>query len=265
MAVYYRTQGIVFKKKDISETDRIFSVFTSEFGRVEVFGKAIRKITSKLRGGIDIFNLSEIEFIQGKNRKTLTDTIAIEKFSNIIQEPVKLKISYEISNILDSFIKGQEKDEFIFFLIKETFNKLNNPDLQIQGAQVVYCYFIWNFLSVAGYLPEIKKCTICKSKLNPDVLYFSNKNGGVICHSCLNLDAGAKKINSDIVKILRLIINKDWQIISKLKIDNFSKNLLKEISDNYCQYIFSSYSFDSVGKKPFNDSFNATINNGVNI
>ena len=58
-----------------------------------------------------------------------------------------------------------------------------------------------------------------------------------------NSDIEAKKVNSDIVKILRLIFKKDWQILSKLKVDSFSQNLFKEISDNYYCYILSSYSF----------------------
>ena len=243
MAVYYRTQGIIFKKQDRFEADRVFSIFTYDFGKLEIIARAIRKITSKLRGGIEIFSLSEIEFIQGKNRKTLTDTIAIERFSNIIQDPGRLEISYRISDILDNFIRGQEKDEFVFDLLKETLNKLNNPKLQILNIQLVYYYFLWNFLSAIGYRPEIQKCTACGVKLSPHVLYFSNKDGGLLCKNCSDSDIEAKKVNSDIVKILRLIFKKDWQILSKLKVDSFSQNLFKEISDNYYCYILSSYSF----------------------
>jgi len=242
MSVYYRTQGFVFKKKDILEADRVFSVFTYDFGRLEIFGKAIRKITSKLRGGIEIFSLSEIEFIQGKNRKTLTDTIAIEKFKNIIKDPVRLEISYKISNVLDNFVKGQEKDESVFILLKDTLNELNNPDLKPSSAQLIYYYFLWNFLSKMGYHPEIQKCAACRLKLDPSVLYFSNKDGGTICKKCSDSDIEAREVNSDIVKILRLILNKDWQILSKLKVGASSQNLLKEISDDYC-YVLSSHSF----------------------
>ena len=246
MAIYYKTQGIIFKKKDISEADRVFSVFTYEFGRLEIVARAIRKITSKLRSGIEIFSLSEIEFIQGKNRKTLTDTIAIEKFSNIIQNPNKLKISYQIGEVLDSFIRGQEKDEDIFILLNETLNKLNNNKLQPPIIQLIYYYFLWNFLSTIGYHPEIKICVICRLKLNPDNLYFSNQDGGVICQNCLYSNIEVKKINSDIVKILRLILRKDWKILSKLKIDTFSENLFYEISDNYYNHILSSHSFKNI-------------------
>ena len=245
MAIYYRTQGFVFKKRDVLEADRVFSVFTYDFGRLEIFGKAIRKITSKLRGGIEIFSLSEVEFIQGKNRKTLTDTIAIEKFSNIIQDPVRLEISHKISEVLDNFIKGQEKDESVFALLKETLNKLNNPKLQVSSVQQIYCYFLWNFLSAIGYHPEIQKCASCGLKLDPHILYFSNKDGGTICKNCFDSDDSdieTKKINSDIVKILRLILKKEWQILSKLKVEVSSQNLFKEISDNYYRYILSSHS-----------------------
>jgi DNA repair protein RecO (recombination protein O) len=243
MAVYYRTQGFIFKKKDILEADRVFSVFTYDFGRLEIFSKAIRKITSKLRGGIEIFSLSEIEFIQGKNSKTLTDTITIEKFSNIVRDPVRLKISYRIGDILDSFIKGQEKDELVFALLEETLNKLDNFKIKIFNIQMIYYYFLWNFLSITGYLPEIQKCVVCELKLNPSILYFSNKDGGIICKDCCGSFSEVNKINSDVVKMLRLILKKDWNILSKLRVESFSQNLFEEISDNYYHYILSNHSF----------------------
>lgn len=242
MTVHYRTQGFIFKKKDIFEADRVFSIFTNDFGRLEIVGRAIRKITSKLRGGIEIFSLSEIEFIQGKNRKTLTNTITIEKFNNIIKDINKLKISYQISEVLDNFIKGQEKDKNIFILLDDTFNALNSPKLQTLSVQLIYYYFLWNFLSAIGYHPEIQKCIVCRLNLNPHSLYFSNKDGGVICKNCLYSDIEAITINSDIVKILRLVLKKDWKVLSKLKVSTFSQDLFKEVSDNYYYYILSSHS-----------------------
>ncbi len=83
MALHYRTCGFVIKKNDIAEADRIFTVFSQDFGKIKILGKAIRKITSKLKSGIDTFYLSEIEFIQGKTYKTLTDSVVLEKFENI--------------------------------------------------------------------------------------------------------------------------------------------------------------------------------------
>lgn len=236
MFFQHRTQGFVFKKDDRSESDRNFSVFTKDFGRVEVVGKSIRKITSKLRGGIEIFSLSEIEFVQGKNRKTLTDAVLDKKF-NQIYNPEKLDISYKISGLVDNFIKGEEKDENILVLIKETFDKLEN--YQKQDVEIMYFYFFWNFISLLGYSPELSMCAVCQQKLNPYYLYFSNKEGGVICKSCSASRRDSVKIKSDIVKILRLLLKKDWDILLKLKIEESVKKSLEDILNQYKNYLLS--------------------------
>lgn len=225
MTLKYKTKGFIFKKNDINESDRIFSVFTEDYGRLEIRGKAIRKINSKLRAGIDIFYISDIEFIQGKNYKTLTDACAIKKFKNVVCD---FKTVNQISETLDKFIKGQEKDEKIFSLLSEIFEKISDTKKQ----DLIYYYFLWNFLSLQGYWSNSKNCISCQQKLNPYAVYFSGKEGGVICKKCLDKDNFAQKINSDIVKILRIILLKDWQTISKLKIESYSQKLLSEVSQN---------------------------------
>jgi len=243
MAVHYRTQGFIFKRADRAEADRVFSVFTQDLGRLEIFAKAIRKVNSKLKSGIDAFYLSEIEFIQGKNRKTLTDAILIKRFSSISGNPKKLEISAKIAEDLSVFIKGQEKDEKIFNLLKDTFIKLNDYTLTPKTYTPIYIYFMWNFFSELGYAPETQKCAGCKDKLNPYGLYFSNKEGGIICKKCFNIDRQALKINSDSVKMLRIILKNDWQTFSRLKIEESSQKLLERISENYRLHMVSSHSF----------------------
>lgn len=247
MTTRYKTRAFVFKKNDRNESDRIFSVFTDDFGRLDIFAKAIRKSVSKLRSGIDIFFMSEIEFIQGKRKKTLTDAATIEKFDNIRQDLEKFKTANGIVEILDNFIKGEEKDEGVFNLLNEVFCKLNDHNLKAEKCQLLCCYFLWNTLSLLGYQPEVQKCNICQEKLNPYNIYFSDKLGGIICKKCLSHDVSALKINSDIVKILRLIF-KEWQVLSKLKIEPSSQKLFKKISDNYYSYILSGHSFKNILK-----------------
>jgi DNA repair protein RecO (recombination protein O) len=245
MTVRYRTKGFVFKKKDNFESDRIFSIFTKDFGRVEVSAKAIRKITSKLRGGIEIFSLAEVEFIQGKNQKTLTDTTLIERFDNLGENLETLKMVNRMGEVLDIFIKGEEKDEAVWDLIAETFGKMNNPNLDVKNYSLIYYYFLWNIFSILGYQPQANKCNACDQKVNPYNIYFSNKEAGIICKKCLNGDSLAKKINSDSLKILRIILKKDWDTISRLRVEHNSEKLFHEISENYYLYMLSDHSFNN--------------------
>lgn len=137
------------KKQDRREADQIFTVFTRDFGRVEVLGRAIRKIKSKLRSGAELFYLSEIEFIQGKNCKTLTDAVLIDKFKAISQDLEKLKTAYQIAEIFDKMIIGQERDEKLWQLFKEVFHRLNNA--AANDLALLYKYFLAQFMTIQGY------------------------------------------------------------------------------------------------------------------
>lgn len=246
MAVCYRTKGFVFKKRDSFESDRVFSVFTEDFGRVEVLAKAIRKIASKLRGGIEVFSLSEIEFIQGKNQKTLTDAIVIETFKSISNNLEMLYIANKISLAVDSFIKGPVKDKVMLDLTLDVFKKINNTDNSVKNSSLIFYYFLWNMFSILGYAPQVNNCNICGQKVNPYNIYFSNKEGGVVCKKCQSALANSKKINSDALKLLRIILEKDWNIMSKLKISRTSEEIFKDISESYYSYMLADHSFNNI-------------------
>lgn len=209
MATHYRTKGIFLRKADSREADQLFTVYAEDFGKIKVSGKAIRKITSKLRGGAELFYLSEIEFIQGKTHKTLTDAILIDKFFNIRQDLRRLRIAYKIADILDELVVKEEIDQEIWQLLQEIFDRLNNWKLPAQGwsasgGEIIYYYFFWNLVSILGYQPDISGCFL-----------------------------QGKKINCDIIKILKVILKKDWQILSKLKIELVHLKLLENISRWY--------------------------------
>lgn len=214
MFVHYRTKGLIIKKEERGEAGQLFTVYTKDFGKLEIFGKAIRKISSKLKSGAEIFYLSEIEFIQGKTQKILTDAILIEKFSGLKNNLNKLKVAYKVSEILDNLVFGQEPDERIWSLLKETFGKLNKLEIRrhppstfpAKGwapwkVEIIYYYFFWNLVSLLGYQPEIKNWTI-----------------------------EGKKINCDIIKIIKVILRKDWQLLFRLKLTPDHLKLLKNVS-----------------------------------
>ncbi|MBU2634942.1 DNA repair protein RecO, partial [Patescibacteria group bacterium] len=232
-------------KTDLREADQVFTIYAKDFGKLKILGKAIRKIKSKLRPGAELFYLSEIEFIQGKNHKTLTDATAIEKFKNVKQDLEKLEIVSQIAEDVDDLIKGEEKDEQVWDLLNETFDKLNDYKLQTinpstpssgpRGYPPIYHYFVWNLLSILGYQMDLYHCNNCQKKLIPEKLYF-NSEEGIVCSGCFE-GAADKEISPEIIKILRLFLKKDWNILLRLKIQDFHKKELEAISLDFLKSV----------------------------
>ncbi len=258
MFIQYRTQGLILKKMDRGENDQLFVIYTKDFGKLEILGKAIRKIKSKLRSGAAPFYLSEVGFIQGKTYKTLTGAILIEKFKNLRKDLKRLAIAYKISEVFNKLVGNQDPDKKIWQLLNETFQKLNKCSVPApydpEGIRagltdhclLIYYYFLWNLLSILGYQPELYNCSFCQKKIIPGKIYFSPNEGGVICPICFKKNkqknafkiGSYQEIDSDTVKILRIILKKDWDILSRLKIkSSYQKNALKIISKDFLSVI----------------------------
>ena len=215
------------------------TIFTQDFGKLKILGKAIRKITSKLRASVSLFSLSEIEFIQGKFYKTLIDAALIDDFKNLKKDLKRLKIAHQISEIADILLRGQKKDKKIWRLLDEVFYQLDNYSLPVTHYSLPYLYFSWNLLSVLGYRPELYQCLICGAKLKPQNLYFSRR-GGLVCSSCFqNKNLEVLKVNVNAVKFLREVLKKDFSHLSKIKVKKEHFFSLKEILDFYLSFIAS--------------------------
>ena len=235
MFTHYRTRGFILKKADLGEADRLFTVYTKDFGKLELLAKAVRKIKSKLRAGLEIFYLSEIEFIQGKVYKTLTDAILIDSFKNLRQDLTKLTIACRISEVFDKSVRGQEVDEKLWYLLLETFQKLNIGKLRPETRDLLYYYFVWNLISLLGYQLELYHCSLCQKKLIPENIYFNLREKCLICSQCQKKLKTEKLLvlSPNIIKIIRVLLKRDWATLERLKISIKDFNSLKIISNYY--------------------------------
>lgn len=246
MFTKYRTEAFIFNKKDFLETDRFFYVFSKDFGFLELLAKGERKINSKLRNCLEVFYLSNIEFVQGKKYKTITGCEIINNFSFIKKSFQKLKISFKISQLLKDFLKFEEEDKKIFDLIVSTFNKLNEKNDDILKEEMIYQFFFWKFLSILGYKPEINNCLICQKKLTSEMkyFYFSEKEGGIICKKCfLKLKDKTKtmKVNKEILAILNLILKENnFSKLEKIKINKKQISDLNKISLKFYSFVLEN-------------------------
>lgn len=185
MFIRYRTEAIFLRKSKRFEADEYLIVYTKDFGKLGVTGKSIRKIKSKLRSNSELFCYSDIEFIRGRYYNILTDSEAVESFSELKSDLAKISVAFKIAHLLDSFLAEEEEDPTLWNFIKKSFYELDKLDFEEsqkkKKLQAFYYYFAFKFLEILGYGPEISNCTIDK---NEEATIFSPREGGFVCEIC---------------------------------------------------------------------------------
>jgi recombinational DNA repair protein (RecF pathway) len=99
--------------------------------------------------------------------------------------------------------------------------------------KLIYYYFLWNLLSFLGHRPKIQKCLVCQKKINESKIFWSSLEGGVICLRCSKEIQEKRVINLNTAKLLKLIFQRNWQILRRLKISPRDLEDLETLSQDY--------------------------------
>ena len=151
MAFHYKTQGIILKRQDSGEANRIFKVFCKEYGKLTLFAVSERKITSKLRGGLELFSLSHVEFVQGKSRKVVVEAIPLTQYLVSFKTLSSLRSAMHIAKLVDEHMAEQERDEKVWNLLLQSFLELKEGI----APEKTYQSFVPRFMALAGYGKEV--------------------------------------------------------------------------------------------------------------
>lgn len=152
----HKTQGIIIKRNSLSDTDRLLTIYTQDFGKILVRGKAIKKGQAKLKGHLELFLHSYLMIAQGKRLDIITNAETIDSFSHLHQDISSLAAAYYLSELIDKLIIGPEKDERIWQLILNSFQGLN----QLNNRTELLKNFREKLLEYLGY-GQGKKDIIC--------------------------------------------------------------------------------------------------------
>jgi DNA repair protein RecO (recombination protein O) len=141
------TEGIILKRINFSEADRILTVITPDYGQVSLLAKGVRKSKSKLAGGLEIFSVSEINYIDGKSDlKTIVSTRLKMYFKNIVSNVERTMVAYDFMKLVESFSKHTETKEY-YNLLKNGLSSLNEDSLEFKITEV---WFYMNILTING-------------------------------------------------------------------------------------------------------------------
>jgi DNA repair protein RecO (recombination protein O) len=150
-----KTPGIVLKKQNFGEADRILRIFTSELGVISAIAKGVKKITSKKGGCLELFCESNLRLYRRKGDLFLiTDAATKKNFDS--KDLEVLKTAYAASELLLN-ISPPEKELPKIYKIFSDFLALLPTTKKLQLLKIAFfakTLNIFGFLEDSANMPE---------------------------------------------------------------------------------------------------------------
>lgn len=176
-----RTEAVVLRGVDYSESSRIVTLLSPDRGRLVCMAKGARRPKSPLAGMLDTFNRLEVVYYWKDSRavQQLGDTTLLNGYAGLKGD-------------LDKATYAGFPLEFVYKAVHE-----NEPSHNVYAALVVgleslehwegdvrthCCWQVFRLLSAAGFEPTVEACGVCGGALSGTPGF--NYGAGVTCGSC---------------------------------------------------------------------------------
>jgi DNA repair protein RecO (recombination protein O) len=161
------TAAIVLARTNYGEADRIVTVLSPDYGRLRLMAKGVRKVKSKLAGGIELFSVSHITFIKGRGDISTLVSARLERhYGKIVNDIVRVQLGYDLIKLLNKTIEDEAEKEY-FELLEHTLQALD--DLATND-ELIRIWFLAQLLRLGGHMPNLQTDSFGE-KLNPHELY----------------------------------------------------------------------------------------------
>ena len=106
-----KVEAFVLKKRSLPSKDNIITLLTQEHGKLPVFAKGVKTITSKRLPHLQTGNLIQATLSKSTDRFYLQETSLISAFSEIKKDPHKLSFMYLLFFVVDRLFPEAQKEE----------------------------------------------------------------------------------------------------------------------------------------------------------
>lgn len=121
----YKTSGIIIKKLNFGEADRILTIYTQRHGKIKAIAKGVRRSLSRKGGNLNLFNLVSLFLAEGKNLDIITEVELINSFERLRNDLKHLSSAFYLCELIEEFTRENQASAGIYSLLKEGLEFLN--------------------------------------------------------------------------------------------------------------------------------------------
>src|SRR5436309_3988874 len=155
-----KATALVLRTTDWSDTSRIATLWTREFGKVRVLAKGGRRLKSNFETALDLLTVCSIVFLR-KSSGTLdllTEARVVQRFPRLTTNLPALYAGYYIAELLADWTEDYDPHARLFDEALATLQSLGTPEVPT-GPRLARFELV--LLQELGYSPVLDACAAC--------------------------------------------------------------------------------------------------------
>lgn len=229
----YRVTGIVLKRSDVGEADRLLTLLTAERGKFRAVAKGARKPTTRKAGHVELFNQASFLIAVAREIHLVSQVDTLEPFLRVRDDLDRLGYAYYFAELVDRFLEEQVEQREVYDLMFDALHWLETTPTLARTAR----YFEMQLLDAMGYRPQLSICVQSKQDLEPEENFFSPEGGGMLRPQYRDTYRDAIAVSVNALKVLRYLQGRTFEEIEQLRLSAQVESEVEAIMHYYITHL----------------------------
>lgn len=192
-----RAEGLILRLHDFSESSRVVTLYTREFGKMRALAKGGKRLRSPFESALDLLAHARIVLVRksGGALHLLTEAVQATRFSGLRENLEGLNGGYLVAELLGDWTEENDPHPRLMDEALATLGRLASPGQTAEGARAAVARFESVLLWELGYRPELERCVGCARKALKGPLAFGFGQGGILCPVCRRDQRGWRELS----------------------------------------------------------------------
>ncbi len=210
-----KTTALVLRTTDWSESSRIATLWTREFGKVRALAKGGRRLKSNFENALDLLTLCRIVFLRKSSGglDLLTEAQVIQRFPRLRTDLAALYAAYYVAELLADWTQDYDAHPLLFDEALDALRTLGGTDAPPSAIGPRVARFEMVLLRELGYSPVLDHCAGCGGSVGEMDVAFSAAANGVLCRGCRGGQRDSRPLSPPTWRTLRDLAaaGDDWR------------------------------------------------------
>jgi DNA repair protein RecO (recombination protein O) len=150
----YKVEGIVLRRRNLGEADRVLTILSKESGKISVKAPGVRRIPSRRSSHVELLNFSQFTLYQSSRSllPIVTEAQTLEDFSEVKKDLYKIGLALYICEVINGLCAESQENVRVFFQLKSVLTDL----CKTSDTQNLIKKFEKDLLTELGFWTEAK-------------------------------------------------------------------------------------------------------------
>lgn len=230
----FTVEAVVLKTDDFGDANRVVTLFSKEFGKLEANAYGCRRSRSSLSGALQMFNHISATLTRGTKVDTIREADIIHFYDALTKDLERLAYASLLFEIVNRMTLPRQRELETFDLLIKSL-----PVLIKRNPKVAALIGACQFMETSGVQLNFCRCVHCGVEIEGDAA-ISLLDGGAVCTNCVDAAQDVRPYPDGLRRTFETMLGFDWRDDTKLIFNTRQLNAAEDFFIDYVQSVLGN-------------------------